>query len=85
MYTALRPAYTQEMKRLQIYIPEAMDAALSAEAVRSRRSKADLIREYVGERLPDHHPERNGLDDLIGMFEGSSEDSASVDDVVYGR
>lgn len=72
------------MKRVQIYIPEDMDAALAAEAVRSRRSKADLIREYVGDRLP-FRREHDGLDELIGMFEGSPDDSSSVDDVVDGR
>ena len=73
------------MKRLQIYIPHEMDAALGVEAVRTNRSKADLIREYVGERLPESESaSTDSVEELIGMFEGQADDSASVDHVVYG-
>jgi len=48
-------------------------------------SKAALIRRYVGERLRPLPPlEDDPLWEIVGMVKGRLEDSASVDDVVYG-
>ena len=73
------------MKRLQIMIEEDLDAALERQARGERTSKAALIRRYVRERLeplPALH--EDPLWQLVGMDEGSPDDSVSVDDVVYG-
>jgi hypothetical protein len=45
-----------------------------------------LIRRYVGERLrPLPAIEDDPLWGFVGSVEGAATDSASVDDVVYGR
>ena len=68
------------MKRLQIYIEEELDDALTAEAMKRRTSKAALIRTYVAEHLrPFDGPDP--LDELVGAFDGEAGD---IDDVVYG-
>jgi hypothetical protein len=74
------------VKRLQIMIEEELDAALARQAAEEGVSKAALIRRYVGERLqllPS--PEQDSLWKLVGMDEGQTDDSASVDEVVYGE
>ena len=68
------------MKRLQIYIDEALDEALAAEAARTRTSKAALIRRFVAERLGPS-PGRDPLDELVGAYDEAPGD---VDTVVYG-
>lgn len=73
------------MKRLQIMIEEELDEALEREARAERTSKAALIRRYVGERLRPPPPiEEDPLWGMIGIAEGATGDSESVDDVVYG-
>lgn len=74
------------VKRLQIMIEEELDAELGRQAAEEGVSKAALIRRYVGERLRPLPPlEEDPLWDLVGMVQGSPNDSASIDDVVYGR
>jgi len=74
------------MKRLQIMIEEELDYALERKAREEGTSKAALIRQYVGERLRPLPPlEEDPLWKLVGIVEGGSDDSASVDDVVYPR
>ena len=72
------------MKRLQIYIDEDLDAALAVRARRQGTSKAALIRQYVAERIGDERQPHDPIDELVGMVDGSAEDSRSVDFVVYG-
>jgi hypothetical protein len=73
------------MKRLQIMIEEDVDAALEAQAREEKTSKAALIRRFVRERLRPLPPlEEDPLWELVGMDEGSPDDSMSVDNVVYG-
>jgi hypothetical protein len=75
--------YTDTMRRIQIYIEEALDEALGAEAARSGRSKAALIRESVAVRFGAlRQVGRDPLDDLVGAFDA---DPADVDEVIYGR
>ena len=67
-------------------IEEELDAELGRQAAVEGVSKAALIRRYVGERLRPLPPlEEDPLWELVGMVEGEPGDSASVDDVVYGR
>ena len=74
------------VKRLQIMIEEELDAALARQAAEEGVSKAALIRRYVGERLRPLPPlEEDPLWQLVGMIEGQPGDSASIDEVVYGR
>lgn len=66
------------MKRIQIYIEEAVDEELTRRARRERRSKAALIRdaverEYVDEAADAFDGWAGGVDDVPG----------DVDDVVY--
>jgi hypothetical protein len=73
------------VKRLQIMIEEELDEALGQQAAAEGVSKAALIRRYVAERMRPLPPlEEDPLWELIGMIkDGSTDDSASVDDVVY--
>lgn len=73
------------VKRLQIMIEESVDAALARQASEEGVSKAALIRRYVGERLRPLPPlVDDPLSGLVGLVEGSPDDSVSVDEVVYG-
>lgn len=76
----------RSVKRLQIMIEEELDAALGQQAAQEGVSKAALIRRYVGERLRPLPPlEEDPLWELVGMIDGEPGDSASIDEVVYGR
>ena len=71
--TVRRRCNVNAMKRLQIMI------------ARARTTKLALIRRYVRKRLRPLPPiEEDPLWELVGMAEGSPDDSRSVDDVVYG-
>ncbi len=74
------------MRRIQLYLDEAVDDALAIEASQRGVPKAVLIREYLGRHVRPATPQ---VDDpstrLIGVYEGGQDESASVDDVVYGR
>ena len=73
------------VKRLQIMIEEDLDEALEHQARKERTSKAALIRRYVRERIEPLPPiHEDPIWGLVGMVEGRPDDSASVDDVVYG-
>lgn len=73
------------MKRLQIMIEEELDAELGRQASREGVSKAALIRRYVAERLRPLPPlHEDPLWGIVGMVEGSGNDSARVDEIVYG-
>ena len=73
------------MKRLQISIEPDLDAALGRAARAQGVSKAALVRRYVAEELkPLPKLEDDPLWGFVGVVEGASGDSRSVDDVVYG-
>ncbi len=75
----------EEVKRLQIMIEEELDAELGRQARREGVSKAALIRRYVSERLRPLPPiEEDPLWGLVGMVDGSPDDSSRIDEVVYG-
>lgn len=73
--------YTTTMKRLQIYIDEAVDEELARRAVREGTSKAALIRAYVAERLGGDRATRDPLDALVGRYDV---EPGPIDDLVYG-
>lgn len=73
--------YNAPMKRLQIYIEEAVDEELARRAVREGTSKAALIREYVAERLGAERTGRDPLDALVGRYDA---EPGSIDELVYG-
>lgn len=76
----------RRMKRLQIHIEEELDDALAVAAVQQGTSKAALIREAVAERYGSAEDGRAALLSMSGMFkDGSPDDSASINDIVYGR
>lgn len=73
------------MKRLQISIEPELDAALGRAARQQGVSKAALVRRFVAEELEPLPPlEDDPVWGLVGIADGHSDDSASVDDVVYG-
>ena len=66
-------------------IDEELDEALGRQAMAEGVSKAELLRRYARERVKPLPPlEEDPLWELVGMFEGEADDSASIDDVVYG-
>lgn len=73
--------YTPTMKRLQIYIDEAVDEELARRAVREGTSKAALIRAFVAERLQGGRQERDPLDALVGRYDA---EPGPIDELVYG-
>ena len=52
-YTSIDSAYTSPMRRIQIYIDDAVDEALDRRARHEHRSKASLIRDAVDLAYPD--------------------------------
>jgi hypothetical protein len=69
------------MKRLQILIDEELDAALEKQARAEGRSKAALIRQYVGERIK--HLPRLKVDPLWKLAGADDFEAEPVDAVVY--
>jgi hypothetical protein len=66
-------------------IEEDLDAALERLAAAEGTSKAALIRRFVAERIKPLPPlERDPLWELVGSERGRPDDSARVDEVVYG-
>jgi hypothetical protein len=70
------------VKRLQVYVDEQLDDALSAEARRQRTSKAALIRQLLTDRLRRADQPLDPLDELVGSYD---EEPGCVDELVYGR
>jgi hypothetical protein len=71
------------MRRIQIYIEEAVDDVLETTAARTGRSKAALIRECVAARYSAATSiERDPISGLVGSVDVEPGD---VDEVVYGR
>ena len=72
------------VKRLQIMIEEDLDAMLERQARSEGVSKAALIRRYVRQSMTPFPPlEDDPLWELVGMVEGSPDDSSRVDEIVY--
>jgi hypothetical protein len=69
------------MKRLQILIDEELDAALERKAREEGKSKAALIREYVGEKLASLP--LLATDPLARMVGADEFEPQPIDEVVY--
>jgi predicted transcriptional regulator len=69
------------MKRIQIYIEDDVDEALTRRARRDHRSKAALIRDAVS-RVYGEVPTSDPFDDWAG---GIDEAPGDIDAIVYGR
>lgn len=69
------------VKRIQIYIEDAVDEALTRRARHERRSKAALIRDAVRREYGDV-PKTDPFDDWAG---GIDEAPGDIDDLVYRR
>lgn len=70
------------MRRVQIYLPEAVDDSLAAQAVRRGVSKAALIRQAVDREIEPTPAVADGWQAMVGMFDsGPGED---IDEVIYG-
>lgn len=69
------------MRRIQIFMDEALDDVLENEAAKLGTSKAALIRESVAARYG-RTARRDPIDALVGSFDGRA--AESIDDVVYG-
>lgn len=79
--------YSRLMKTITITIPEDLDAAAAAEAVRRGISKSELIRVGLAALIPDR-PDRSAADPwyaLAGFGEtGVCTEPGEIDRVVYG-
>lgn len=74
--------YTSAVKRLQIYIDEAVDEELARRAAAEGTSKAALIRAYVADRVDTSGDARDSLDGLVGRYDA---DPGPIDELVYDR
>lgn len=74
--------YALGMKRLQIYIDEAVDEELARRAASEGTSKAALIRAYVADRVDTSGDESDALDGLVGRYDA---EPGPIDDLVYDR
>ena len=71
------------MRRIQLYIDEGTDDALTAEAARLGTSRSALVRESVRASLTCFGESADAVDDLIGCLDIDPDDN-DVDAVVYG-
>lgn len=78
--------YTSPIRRIQLHLDEDLDEALAREALARRIPKAALIREYLAQHVsPAADGSPDPSDALIGIYDGGPDESAEVDDVVYGQ
>ena len=60
--------YTSSMRRIQLYLDEELDHAVSAEAARTGRSRSELVRvavrEWLGETL---WTQEDPIETLVGV------------------
>jgi hypothetical protein len=72
------------MRRVQIYLDEAVDDTLEAEAARRGVSKAALIRGAVGKEFKADEPKKDGWEALLGWLDIGPVDNEDIDEIIYG-
>lgn len=71
------------MRRIQLYIDDEADTALSAEAARLRTSRSALVREAVRDLLAARFETlSDSVDELVGSLD--IDPDADLDAVIYG-
>lgn len=71
------------MRRIQLYVDDEVDAALSAEAARLRTSRSALVREAVRDLLAARFETlADPVDGLVGSLD--IDPDADIDAVIYG-
>jgi len=74
------------MRRIQLHLQEDLDEDLARQAVELGLSKAALIRRYLAQHVsvtPRGHEDPSAA--LIGVYDGASDESCGIDDIVYRR
>jgi len=81
-YITMNPAYTDAVRRTQIYLEEDVDRELRAAAAAEGRSAADLIREAVRRYLADRGASSatDPIAAMIGTVDGLPRDAAAEHD-----
>ena len=74
------------LRRVQLMLDDELDRALAFQARLQRTSKSKLVRRILRERLLPPVPplEEDPLWAFVGAEGGAHDDSASIDEVVYG-
>ena len=73
------------MRRIQLYVDDDVDRALSAEAARLGTSRSAVLRDAVRASLNDYfEDERDPIDELVGWLD-DADPVDDIDAVIYGR
>jgi hypothetical protein len=72
------------MRRIELYLDEALDDALAREAAPRGQTKAVLIRECLWREFGPRVVATDALDELVGLSDAPPRRGDSTDDVIYG-
>jgi len=73
------------VRRIQIHLDEDVDDALARLAAERGMAKAAVIREYLAQHVEiDGRRRGSAVSKLIGIYQGSADESQAVDEVLYG-
>ncbi len=74
------------MRRIQLHLDEDLDEALAAQAMELGLPKAALIRRYLAEHVSVRtRANEDPSASLIGVYDGTPDESRGIDDIVYRR
>lgn len=74
--------YHDDMRRIQLFMDEALDDQLEREAAATGTSKAAIVRQCVARRYAGERTDVDPLGKLIGAFDGPATDD--IDEAIYG-
>ena len=81
--SSLSLVYTLLMRRIQLYMEDDLDDALTAQAARTGVSRSALVRDAVRASLSAYlDAPADAMDDLVGWLDVDPDDD--IDSVVYG-